>query len=167
MAYLKFLIFLPAIFILAYDSSSSAFHMVFSAYKLNKQGDNIQPWMYSFPNFEPVCCSMVLIVASWPACRFIRRQVRWSHIAISLRIFHSFCDPHSERLSRSQWRSRCFSGTPLLSPLSINHGNLISGSSLKPSLYIWKFSVHVLLKPSLKDFEHYLASIWNDYDCIW
>ena len=40
-------------------------------------------------------------------------------------------------------------------------GNLISGSSafFKPSLYIWKFSVHVLLKPGLKDFEHYLASM--------
>ena len=42
-------------------------------------------------------------------------------------------------------------------------GNLISGSSAfsKSSLYIWKFSVHILLKPSLKDFEHYLASLWN------
>ena len=40
-------------------------------------------------------------------------------------------------------------------------GNLISGSSAfsKYSLYIWKFSVHVLLKPSLKDFEHNLASM--------
>ena len=39
--------------------------------------------------------------------------------------------------------------------------NLISGSSAfsKPNLYIWKFSVHLLLKPSLKDFEHYLASM--------
>ena len=38
-------------------------------------------------------------------------------------------------------------------------GNLISGSSasLKPSLYIWKFLVHILLKPSLTDFEHYLV----------
>ena len=38
-------------------------------------------------------------------------------------------------------------------------GNLISGSSAfsKTSLNIWKFTVHVLLKPSLKDFEHYLA----------
>ena len=37
-------------------------------------------------------------------------------------------------------------------------GNLISGSStfLKSSLYIWKFLVHVLLKPGLKDFENYL-----------
>ena len=40
-------------------------------------------------------------------------------------------------------------------------GNLISGSSAfsKSSLYIWKISVHVLLKPSLKDFEHNLASM--------
>ena len=40
-------------------------------------------------------------------------------------------------------------------------GSLISGSSTfsKSSLYIWKFSVQVLLKPSFKDFEHYLASM--------
>ena len=39
--------------------------------------------------------------------------------------------------------------------------NLISGSSAfsKSSLYIWKLLVHVLLKPSLKDFQHYLASM--------
>ena len=45
-------------------------------------------------------------------------------------------------------------------------GNLISGSSAfsKSNLYVWKFSVHVPLKPSLKDFEHYLASMWNE--CI-
>ena len=43
-------------------------------------------------------------------------------------------------------------------------GNLISGSSAfsKFSLYIWKFLVHVLLKFSLKDFEHNLASILNE-----
>ena len=46
-------------------------------------------------------------------------------------------------------------------------GNLISGSSAfsKPSLYIWKFSVHILLKPSLKDFEHILASMWDECNC--
>ena len=46
-------------------------------------------------------------------------------------------------------------------------GNLISGSSAfsKSSLYIWKFSVHILLKTSLKDFEHYLASMWNECSC--
>ena len=40
-------------------------------------------------------------------------------------------------------------------------GNLTTGSCAfsKSSLYIWKFLVHVLLKPNLKDFEHYLASM--------
>ena len=42
-----------------------------------------------------------------------------------------------------------------------NIGNMISGSSAfsKSSLNIWKFMVHALLKPDLKDFEHYLASM--------
>ena len=40
-------------------------------------------------------------------------------------------------------------------------GNLITGSSAfsKSSLYIWKFSIHALLKPSLKDLQHSLASM--------
>ena len=47
-------------------------------------------------------------------------------------------------------------------------GNLIFGSSAfsKPSLYVWKFLVHVVLKLSWKDFEHNLASIWNEHNCI-
>ena len=51
---------------------------------------------------------------------------------------------------------------------STNVGNLISGSSAfsKSSLNIWKFSVHVLLKPSLKNFEHYFASMWNECKCV-
>ena len=49
----------------------------------------------------------------------------------------------------------------------VNVGNLISGSSAlsKSRLYSWKFSVHVLLKPGLRDFEHNLASMWNGYNC--
>ena len=49
-----------------------------------------------------------------------------------------------------------------------NVGNLISGSSAfsKPSLYIWEFSVHVLLKNSLENFEYYLGSIWNECNYI-
>ena len=50
-------------------------------------------------------------------------------------------------------------------------GNLISGSSAfsKSSLKICKFSVHVLLKPSLKNFEHYLTNMRNEYNCavVW
>ena len=43
--------------------------------------------------------------------------------------------------------------------------SLTSGSSAfsKSSLYIWNFSVHILFKPSMKDFEYYLASIWNEH----
>ena len=47
-------------------------------------------------------------------------------------------------------------------------GNLIFGSFAfsKSSLNIWKFSVHILLKPSLKDFEHDFASLWNECICV-
>ena len=69
-AYLKLLIFLLAVLIPACASSSPAFLMMYSAYKLNKQGDNIQPWCTPFPiwNQSVVPCS-VLTVASWPAYR--------------------------------------------------------------------------------------------------
>ena len=88
--YLKLLIFLPATLIPAYASSSPAFLMMYSAYKLNKQGDNIQPWRTPFPiwNQSVVPCP-ILTAASWPAYRFLKRQVRWSGIPISFRIFHS------------------------------------------------------------------------------
>ena len=49
-----------------------------------------------------------------------------------------------------------------------NVDNLTSGSSAfsKSSLYIWKFSFHVLLKSTLKDFEHNSTSMWNECNCI-
>ena len=89
-AYLRWLIFLLAILIPAYASSSPAFLMMYFAYKLNKQHDNIQPWRTSFPiwNQSVVPCP-VLTVASWPAYRFLKRQVRWSGVPISWRIFYS------------------------------------------------------------------------------
>ena len=88
-AYLQLLIFFLAILIPAWASSSPVFLMIYSAYKLNKQGDNIQPWCTPFLiwNQSVVPCP-VLTVASWPAYRFLRRQVRWSGIPISFRIFH-------------------------------------------------------------------------------
>ena len=86
----RLLIFLLAILIPAGASSSLAFCMMYSAYKLNKQGDKIRPWRTPFLiwNQSVVPCP-VLIVASWLAYRFLRRQVRWSRIPIPLRIFHS------------------------------------------------------------------------------
>ena len=89
-AYLRLLIFLPEILIPTCASSSLAFHMMYSAHKLNKQGDNIQPWCtpFSIWNQCVVSCT-VLNVASWPAYRFLSKQIRWSGVHISLRIFHS------------------------------------------------------------------------------
>ena len=80
-AYLRLLIFLPAILIPACDSFSLAFHMMYSAYKLNKEGDNIQAWCtpFSILNQSGVPCP-VLTVASWLAYRILRRQVRWPGI---------------------------------------------------------------------------------------
>ena len=71
-------------------SASLAFHMMYSAYELNKQGDNIQPWCIPFPilNQSIVPCP-VLTLASWSAYRFLRKQVRWFGIPISWRISHS------------------------------------------------------------------------------
>ena len=50
----------------------------------------------------------------------------------------------------------------------VDVGNLTSGSSafFKSSLNIWKVSVHVLLKPGLQNFENYLASMWNECNCM-
>ena len=63
---------------------------MYSAYKFNKQGDNIQPWCTPFPIWnQSVVPYLVLTVASWPAHRFLKRQVRWSGIPTSFRIFHS------------------------------------------------------------------------------
>ena len=88
-SYLTLLIFLPAILIPASASSSLAFHMMYSTYKLNNQGDNIQPWHTPFPIWnQSIIPCLVLTVASWPAYRFQRRQVKWSGIPICWRIFH-------------------------------------------------------------------------------
>ena len=49
-----------------------------------------------------------------------------------------------------------------------NIGNLISGSSAFPksSLNIWKFVVHILLKPGLENFENYFGSVWDECNCV-
>ena len=89
-AYLRLLIFIPAILVSACASSSLAFCMMYSAYKLNKQGDNIQLWRAPFSIWnQSVVPYSGLTIASWPAHRFLMRQVRWSGIPISFRIFHS------------------------------------------------------------------------------
>ena len=89
-AYLTLLIFLLAILIPVCASQSPVFLVIYSAYKLNKHGDNIQPWHTPFPVWkQSVIPYQVLTVASWPAYRFLKRQVRRSDIPIFFRIFHS------------------------------------------------------------------------------
>ena len=50
----------------------------------------------------------------------------------------------------------------------VNVGNLISSSSSfsKPSLDIWKFLVHIMLKPSMQDFKHDLTSMGDECNCL-
>ena len=106
--------------------------------------DNIQPFFTPFPILHQSAfpCN-ALTVAFWPTYRFLRRKVRWSGVPISLKVFQ-------------------FKG---------NVGNLISGSSAfsKPNLYIWKLSIQVLLKPSLKDYEHNPTSMGSEHNCpvVW
>ena len=104
----------------------------------------------------------VLTVASRPVYRFLRRQVRWYGIPISLRV-PQFAVIHTVKgfvvVSKVEvdvlLELSCFFDDPT------DVDNLISGSSAfsKTSLNIWKFMVHVLLKPGLENFKHYFASV--------
>ena len=144
---------------------------MYSAYKSNKQGDNIQPCPTPFPILnQSVILHLVLTVASWPTYRFLRRQISWSDTPIS-KNFPQFVVIHTVKGFRVINETEVDVFLKFLCFLQTNIGNLISGSSAfsKPSLYIWKFSVHMLLKPSLKDFEDNLPSIWNEGSCtvVW
>ena len=87
---LKWLMFLPPILIPACNSSSLAFLIMCSAYRLNKKGNSRQPshTPFSIQN-QSVFPYRVPNVSSWPAYRFPRRQVTWSGIPVSLGAFHS------------------------------------------------------------------------------
>ena len=142
---------------------------MYSAYKLNKQGDNIQPWSIPFLIWcQSVVLCPVLIAASWPAYRFLKRQERWSDIPISLRIFQ-FVVIHTIKgfdiVNKAEVDVFLELSHLFCDPVFV--GNLISGSSAssKSSLNIWKFLVHVLLKPGLENFEHYFSSVWDECNC--
>ena len=126
----------------------------------------MQPWCTPFPiwNKSVVPCP-VLPVASWPAYRFLKRQVRWSGIPISFRIFQ-FIVIHTVKVFGIVNKAEVdvFLGLSCLFNDPTDVGNLISGSSAfsKTSLNIWKFTAQVLLKPDLENFEHYFASMWDE-----
>ena len=104
----------------------------------------------------------VLTVASWPAYRFLKRWVRWSGIPIS-KNFLQFVVIHRVKGFNvaSKAEVDVFLELPCFFDDPMDVGNLISCSSafLKFSLNIWKFSVHILLKPRLENFEQFFASM--------
>ena len=142
---------------------------MYSAYKLSKQGDNIQPWRTPFPiwNQSVVVPCPVLTVASWPAYRFLReagKVVWYSHL---FQNFSQFIVTHTVKdfgiVNKAEidvfLELSCFFHDPG------DVGNLICGSSAfsKTSWNIRKFTVHILLKPGLENFEYYFTSMWDKH----
>ena len=143
---------------------------MYSAYKLNKQGDNIQPWGTPWCT-EPVCCSISSSNYCFLTCIQISQeadQVVWySHL---FQNFPQFIVIHTIKgfgiVNKAEidvfLELSCF-----FDDLT-DVGNLIFGSSAfsKLSLNIWKFTIHVLLKPGLENFEHYFSSMWDECNCV-
>jgi len=130
--------------------------------------------MYSFSYLEPVCCSMSSSNCCFLTCMQISQeahQVIWySHL---LKNFSQFIVIYTVKgfgiINKSKvdvfLELSCFFGDP------VDVGNLISGSSAfsKTSLNIWKFMVHVLLKPGLENFEHYFSTwrwVWDECNFV-
>ena len=117
-----------------------------------------------FSYLEPVCCSMSSSNCCFLTCIQISqeaRQVVWHpHL---FQNFPQFIVIHRVKVFSIVSKAEidvflelsCFLDDPA------DVGNLISGFSafLKTSLNIWKFTVHVLLKPGLKNFKHYFTSL--------
>ena len=130
--------------------------------------------MYSFPNLEPVCCSMsssnCCFMTFIPIFQEAGQVVWYSHLFqnfpqfVVIQIVKGFGTVNKAEVDVFLELS-CF----FYDPSDI--GNLISGSSAfsKSSLNNWKFTVHVQLKPDLKNFEHIFASMWDACNCavVW
>ena len=130
--------------------------------------------MYTFSYLESVCCSM----SSSNCCFLIGIQISqeagqvvwYSHLFQNFAQFlvihrvKGFGIIHKAEVEDFLELS-CFFDDPA------DVGNLISGSSAfsKSSLNIWKFTVHLLLKPGLENFEHYFARVWDECNCavVW
>ena len=130
--------------------------------------------MYSSSYLEPVCCSMPNSNCSFLICILNSQeagQVVWYfHL---FKKFPQFVVIHTVKgfgiVNKVEvdvfLELSCFFHDPA------DVGNLISGSSAfsKSSLNIWKFTVYVLLKPGLENFEHCFASVWDECNCavVW
>jgi len=147
-AYLRLLIFLLAILIPACASSSPVFLTMYSAYKLNKQGGNIQPWRTPFPiwNQSVVPCP-VLTVASWPAYRFLKRQVRWSQL---FQNFPQFIVIHTVK------------GFGIVDKAEVDvFWNSLGFSMIQRMLAIWSLVPLPFLKPAWTSGSSYFTYCWR------
>ena len=124
--------------------------------------------MYSFPNLEPVCYSMSVCFFTCIQISQEASQVVW--YSRLFKNFLQFVVIHTVKgfgiVNEAEvdvfLEFSCFFYDPA------DVGNLISGSSTfsKSILNIWKFSVHILLKPSLGNFEHSFARMWDECNCV-
>ena len=130
--------------------------------------------MYSFSYLESVCCSMSSSNCCFLNCIQISQeagQVVWyAHL---FQNFPQFIVSHTVKgvdiVNKAEidvfLELSCFFHDPA------DVGNLISGSSAfsKTRLSIWKFTVHVLLKPGWENFEHDFTSMWDECNCaaVW
>jgi len=130
--------------------------------------------MYLFPYLELVHCSMSGSNYCFLTCIQISleaHQVAWySHL---FKNFPQFVVTHTVNgfgvINKSKvdvfLELSCFFDYPT------HISNLISSSPAfsNSSWNIWKFSVHILLKPSLENFEHYFATMWDECNCavVW
>ena len=120
---------------------------------------------------KPVHCSMSGSNCCFLTCIQVSQEagqvVCYSHL---LKNFPQFVVIHTVKAFSTVNKAEVdfFFWIFFLSVWSSNIGNLIPCSSAfsKPSLNIWKFLVHVLLKSSLKDFEHYFTGVWNECSCV-
>ena len=144
--------------------------MMYSAYKLTKQGDNIHKFHSKFWTsllFHVCFCFFLTCIQIFQEAG---KVVWYSHL---LKNFPQFVVIHTVKgigiINKAEvdvfLEFSCFFNDPLAI------GNLISGSSAfsKSNLNMWKFTVHVLLKPGLENFEHYFASMWDECSCavVW
>ena len=130
----------------------------------------MQPWCTPFSIFN-VCCSMFSFNCCFLTYIHVSQKagkVFWYFhlfknvpLFVVIHIVKGFSIVNSTEVDVFL-ESFCFFYDPM------DVGNLTSGSSTfsKSSLYIWKFSVHVLLKSSLKGFEHYCVIMWNEHNCV-
>ena len=127
--------------------------------------------MYSFPDLELVCCSMSSSNYCFLTCIQVSQeagQVVWySHLFQSYTQFIVIHTVKGFGIVNKAEIDICLEHSFFFHDLA-DVGNLISGSSpfSKTSLNIWKFTVQVLLKLGLENFEHYFTRMWDECNCV-